>query len=189
MLGAMSKWIYDGDATESLKFESALAELKQRIAAGEPVFQDMIKKYLLSNGHRCVIEMVPDVDLESQQQVEESERLAAIKASMTTEQINAVIDGTAALKAAQAAHESPEALASIPKLSISDLDKSGKEIVTELDNTAGVEVLTHPLQSNGVLYVDVGIDTSAVSLDDAPILSLFIAMLMEVGTSTMDQVA
>ena len=68
MLGSMSKWIYDNDPTDALKFEKPLAELKDKIAeSGSEVFQDMIKDLLLKNTHRSTIEMAPSKTLEAEQ--------------------------------------------------------------------------------------------------------------------------
>lgn len=68
MLGSMSKWIYDEDPTDALKFEEPLAELKAKIAeSGSEVFQDMIKDLLLNNTHRSTIEMAPSKTLEAEQ--------------------------------------------------------------------------------------------------------------------------
>jgi Zn-dependent M16 (insulinase) family peptidase len=68
MLGSMSKWIYDRDPTEALKFEEPLAELKASIAAGgSKVFQDMIREFLLENSHRTTVEMFPSKSLEEEQ--------------------------------------------------------------------------------------------------------------------------
>jgi Zn-dependent M16 (insulinase) family peptidase len=68
MLGSMSKWIYDRDPTEALKFEEPLAELKARIAKdGSKVFQEMIMELLLKNSHRTTVEMYPSKTLEEEQ--------------------------------------------------------------------------------------------------------------------------
>lgn len=123
MLGAMSGWIYDRDPLEPLRFEQPLAELKADLAAGKPVFTDMIQTLLLDNGHKSIIEMVPDSGLEQVQVAEEEERLAEIKAKMSDDDIERVIQDTARLKAAQAAHDSAEALATIPALTLDDLAK------------------------------------------------------------------
>lgn len=68
MLGSMSKWIYDKNPTEALKFEEPLAELKSSIAeSGSKVFQDMIQDILLSNSHRTTVEMYPSKTLEEEE--------------------------------------------------------------------------------------------------------------------------
>jgi Zn-dependent M16 (insulinase) family peptidase len=65
MLGLLSQWIYDRDPFSGVRFESALKELKDDIAAGKPIFQELITKYVLSNDHRVTVEAKPDVDLEA----------------------------------------------------------------------------------------------------------------------------
>lgn len=68
MLGAMSNWLYDMSPTEALKFEEPLAELKGKIAeSGSEVFQDLMKKFLVSNTHRTTIELKPSKELEDEE--------------------------------------------------------------------------------------------------------------------------
>jgi len=50
-------------------------------------------------------------------------------------------------------------------------------------------VLTHDLETNGIVYCDVGLDLTAVPFEEVPLLPLFSRMLMETGTSTKDRVA
>ena len=54
--------------------------------------------------------------------------LAAVKASLSPAQLQDIIDATAALKEAQAADDSEEAKATIPRLSRSDIDPLNKEV-------------------------------------------------------------
>lgn len=44
------------------------------------------------------------------------------------------------------------------------------------------------IRSPGILYADVGVDLSAIPLEDYPILGLFSRMMMETGTSKLDRV-
>ena len=60
MLGMMSNWIYDKNACDGVRFEEALEGFKADLASGEPVFQDLINKYLVNNEHRVTVEMKPD---------------------------------------------------------------------------------------------------------------------------------
>merc|ERR1712194_314999 len=109
MLGSMSKWIYGDSPTEGLKFEEPLKELKETIAeSGSKVFTDMIQTYLIDNKHCSIVNMVPSKTLEEEEQKEEEGRL---------EKINA------ALKEIQAADDTPEQTATIPKLSLEDLKR------------------------------------------------------------------
>jgi Zn-dependent M16 (insulinase) family peptidase len=50
-----------------------------------------------------------------------------------------------------------------------------------------VKVLTHPIQSSGILYTDIAFDFSRVDIDDLALLPLFSRMVSEAGTATLDE--
>jgi len=191
MLGMMNNWVYDRSPVEGVQFEEPLAQLKQLISEGKPVFQLMLQKLIVTNKHRVTVEMVPDETLEAKILEEESARLAQAKSSMTTQDLLDVMETAKMLKAAQEAEDSPEAKASIPALSLDDIDKQAREIPTELYATSvsGVTVLTTNVQSNGILYADIGFDITNVPVSELPLLGLFARMLTECGTDDMDEVA
>ena len=191
MLGMMSHWIYDKNAADGVRFEAALSELKADLAAKKPVFQDLLKKYIINNKHCVTVEMKPDASLESKQLEEEANRLKAIKDAMTEDQIKDVIESTKLLKAAQAAEDSPEARATLPRLSLDDIDPKARELPIEVvreGNGMDATILTHDLTTSGILYADVGFDFSSVDHEDLPYLPLFTRLLMEGGTTSMDEV-
>mmetsp|Transcript_24982 Transcript_24982/g.54016 ORF Transcript_24982/g.54016 Transcript_24982/m.54016 type:complete len:1053 (+) Transcript_24982:155-3313(+) len=191
MLGMMSKWIYDQNPADGVRFEQPLQELKEELAAGKPVFQELINKYLASNQHRVYVEMVPDFEMESRRVSEEESRLASLKDAMTQEQLLDVLEVSKRLREAQEAVDSPEAKASLPKLGLEDIDPRSKELPIEVlpASVQGLEhatVLTHDLETSGILYADVALDYSGIDEADLELLPLFSRMLMEAGTSKYD---
>ena len=191
MLGMMSHWIYDKNAADGVRFEAALSELKADLASKKPVFQDLLKRYIISNEHCVTVEMKPDASLESKQLEEEASRLKSIKNAMTEDQIRDVIESTKLLKAAQAAEDSPEARATLPRLSLDDINPKARELPIEvLREGKGVDatILTHELTTSGILYADMGFDFSCVDHEDLPYLPLFTRLMMEGGTTSMDEV-
>jgi Zn-dependent M16 (insulinase) family peptidase len=161
---------------------------------GKPVFQDMIRRYLVDNCHRVIVEMVPDTDLEAQQINESELELAATKAAMSPTEIDKVIRTTRELREAQLAEDSEENRASLPRLDLSDIDRVVHEIPSShVDlSTHGFEntrMFTHDLETNGILYVDLAFDYSQILLEDVPLLPLFARMLMESGTLQLDETA
>ena len=107
---------------------------------------------------------------------------------MTDQEINDVIAETARLMEAQATHDSPEDLATIPALSLSDLPTKGIELHNEVSIEQGVTVLRHDVPSNGILYADVGLDLSRLPEVDLPYMGLFARCLTETGTDKEDSV-
>lgn len=146
---------------------------------------------MLQNHHRVTVEMVPDVTLESKQQQEEQNQLAQIKSSLSSQQIDQIISNTKALREAQEREDPPEAKATLPRLTLEDIDPKAKEIPITVvkDATKGddVTLLTHPLTSSGILYADLLFDYSGIDLEDVELLPLFTRLLMESGTKNYDE--
>lgn len=194
MLGSMSKWLYEDSPTDALKFEAPLSELKSKIAeSGSKVFQDMLQDLLVKNTHRTTVELVPSKTLEEEIVEEEKERLAAIKAQLSEEELDDIIDKTKQLKKLQASEDTVEARSTIPSLKLSDLTRESAEFpnaVTENEKGSGITVVRHELGStSGIAYVGLAVDLSKISLDDVPLLPLFTKVMMETGAGDYDSVA
>jgi len=103
------------------------------------------------------------------------------------------IASTKKLKALQAAEDPPEALATLPKLSLEDLKRETSEYPIDLtrdENGSGITVARHELVStSGIAYVNFGIDVSGVSLEDALLLPIFTRMLTQTGAGEFDMVS
>lgn len=88
--------------------------------------------------------------------------------------------------------DSPEARATLPRLSLDDIDRKHTELPISVEkinvNGNDITVVSHDIQSNGILYADFAFDLSAVDFDELPYIPLFLRMLTEAGTSTMDEV-
>lgn len=193
MLGAMSKWIYDGSPTDALRFETPLAELKDRIAKdGSKVFTDFMQEYLVDNTHRVTVEMVPSSTLEDEVKKEEEDRLISIKESLSDDDLSKIIEDTSTLRASQATEDSPEDRNTIPSLQLSDLKRTVNEYptaVTENENGSGVTVLRHEMSStSGIAYVNFAVDVSQVPFEDVPLISLFTRIMTETGAGDLSDV-
>jgi Zn-dependent M16 (insulinase) family peptidase len=161
---------------------------------GVPVFQDLLQRYFVENTHQATVNMKPVAGLEERRLAEETALLAGIKQGMSPEQLQEVIAQAQQLREAQEAADSPEARATLPRLSLSDIDPAAKEYPLEVLSgdalrTAGIHdatVLLHELQTSGILYADLALDYSGIDAADLELLPLFTRMLMESGTTQYD---
>lgn len=208
MLGMLPSWIYrdcgagtnstTGSPIEAIQFETALQELKDDIAANNSsVFQELIEKYFVENSHRVVVHMAPDVDMEKRLVNQEEKVLADHKNGLKEEDLQLLVLETKKLKEVQLAEDSEEAKATIPKLTLEDIDRQEAVIpicvlpvaeFTSGSNSGGDGiVLKHDLHSNGILYVDVAFDYSSIPQQDLVLLPLFSRMLLECGTFSLSE--
>ena len=187
MLATLSVWLYDGDPIAALAFEAPLNAIKSEADKGR-YFEKLIQQYLLDNPHRSTVYLVPDPEEGKRIAAVETERLATAKAGMSRSELDQVIETVHRLKALQDAPDSPEALATIPSLSLDDIDKSNKLIPLEIKSEGETTVLFHDLFTNGILYLDLGFDLHNLPDDLLPFVGLFGRVLLQMGTERQNYV-
>jgi presequence protease len=187
---ASYEWVYGNSPTEVLKFTEPLQQLRETIkASGSKVFQDMVAEMMLNNTHRTTVLFAPSKTMEQDLLNDEETRLAEYKASLSDAELDDLVKETKAFNELQTAGDSPEDLATIPHLELSDLDRTGIEYpidVTQDEEGSGVTVVRHELGSTpGIVYCTLMVDTSRLALDDVPLLPLLTQMIVQTGTSDM----
>jgi len=189
-LTALSTWIYDQDPIHGLKFAAPLKEVKLKLAKrGQRWLEGFVEKNLLQNKHRLTLEGVPDASMSAREDATEKKKLSDLRGAMNKDTLAEVVKSTVALKAAQNAPDTDEQLKTLPKLSLSDLDRKEKDLDISFGEKQGVTVLSHNVASNGILYADVVFDLAVMPLDLLPIMPLFSSLLFDVGTSKLDAAA
>ncbi|KAJ6716649.1 PRESEQUENCE PROTEASE [Salix koriyanagi] len=187
MLQSISKWIYDMDPFEPLKYEKPLMALKARIAeeGSKAVFSPLIEKFILNNPHRVTIEMQVIIIKASRDEAAEREILEKVKASMTEEELAGLARATQELRLKQETPDPPEALRSVPSLSLLDIPKEPVHIPTEAGDINGVKVLKHDLFTNDVLYAEIVFNMRSLKQELLPLVPLFCQSLLEMGTKDL----
>ena len=177
--------LYDGDPLAPLAWEAPLTAIKDRLAAGEKLFEAAIADNFLNNAHRATVVLLPDAGLGARREADEAARVAAVQAAAGPEERAALVAETRRLQEAQTAPDSPEALASIPALGLDDLPRENAVIpraVAQWPETA----LSHELPTRGIAYVTLLLPLENVPDRLAPLLPLFARSLTETGTARRD---
>lgn len=186
MLRALNTWLYDRDPFAALAFEAPLAALKERLAGGERYFEGLLARYFLNNPHRATLVLTPDAEQARRDVDAEQARLDAARATMDSDTLAELSAQTHALRKAQETPDSPESLATIPSLTLADLERKNKNIPITVLEEPQAKVLYHDLFTNGVIYVDVGLNLHLLPADLLPYVTLFGRALLEMGTDTED---
>jgi len=188
MLRSLSTWLYDGDPFAPLAYEEPLAAIKKRWASDERYFEGLIQELLLDNPHRVTLKLKPDAGALRRREEMLKAKLAERQKRMSPEEIAALVERTAALKLWQETPDPPEARSTIPHLTLDDLDRENQLIPLDKSTLEGRPLLYHELFTNGILYLDLGLNLKAVPLDLVPYVPLFGRCLTEMGTETEDMV-
>lgn len=148
----LSSQLYGGDPALYLSYEEPLKALREALSTH--YYEDLLAELFNDQGVATIV-MVPDDTLSERMVEEEKEQLASIKASWDDQMIKQVIEENKALDTWHETVDSPEALATIPKLSLKDLDEKPEELKTSVQIIDGVKVLTHPSPVDGIVYLNV----------------------------------
>jgi Zn-dependent M16 (insulinase) family peptidase len=189
MLRALTTWLYDGDPLAPLKFESMLVRLKAQLAAGQRVFESLIEDYFLKNTHRSTLILKPDIQLAAEREAREKARLTESAAALSAEQRQQLFAATTELKRQQVAPDDASALAAIPTLSCQDLDRVNRILpITKLVRE-GARILHHEVPTNGIVYLDLGLNIRTLPPELVPYVPLLGRALLETGTQKEDYVS
>ena len=188
MLRALTTWLHEDSPFKLLAFEAPLAEIKSLLASDRNYFEKLIQTHLLDNPHRTTLRFRPDPEIGRRFEDEEKARLSLIRDGMSDEQVQTCIETTRKLKQLQEAPNSPEALATMPFLRLSDLDKENKTIPIEVIQIQDTPVFYHDLFTNGIVYLDLGFDLHTLPKEYLSLTEIFAKSLLEMGTDKEDYV-
>lgn len=151
-LQVLDSWLYDDNKPFiHVEANETFAILKGKVNSG--YFEGLVKTYLLENTHRSVVILKPKTGLLEEQEAALQQKLADIKAGMSEQDIQAVIDDFAKLTAFQETEDSKEDLAKIPLLARSDMKKEAAGFVNEERSIGDTKLLYHKLFTNGIGYL------------------------------------
>ncbi len=188
ILRSFETWLYDGDPITALAFEQPLATVRARLQENPRYFEQMIELYLLANAHRSMIWHAPDAELLARQEIEEKARLAQILGRLSDKERQQIAANALELRRRQETPNSPAALAKLPMLCLTDLDRKNSAIPSEVVMLAERPVLQHGLSTNGIAYIDVGFDLQTLSGKELAYVPVLARALIELGTDKEDEV-
>jgi hypothetical protein len=188
LFAALGGWLHGSDPLAELAYEAPLGQLKQQAADDPRFFETLIQRYLLDNPHRSVVLLQPDPSVRARVEAAERARLDAARTAMTAADLAEVQATMQRLQTLQDTPDTPEALATIPTLSLADLDREIRRIPSVEVELAGARLLTHDLFTNGILYLDLGFDLRSLPQRLLPYGELFGRLLLSMGTEKEDYV-
>jgi presequence protease len=191
MLRALTTWLHGADPLAPVCFEAPLASVKARLAKGEKLFETLIRDHFLNNSHRTTVVLTPDPEFTKRGEAAESGEVEAALAAMTEADKKNARAALKRLRAFQETPDSPEDLATIPRLRVSDMEPRQRTIPGQdkplCDDAPAV--FHHDLPTNGVAYLDMGFSLAGLPDGLLPLVSLFGRALLEMGTAKEDFVS
>lgn len=178
-------WRYGMSPTEVLHFSKYFDDLRAKLATD--FYEKWLQDNLLAADASLVGIYQPKVGLFKEQDDQLETKLAAEKAAMTDQDIQALIQENQALRVYQDTPDTEEARQALPKLDISDVPRTTQAIAEEtLTSQQGVPVLFHEQDASGIRYVQMAYKLDHIVAEDLPYVNYVTILLGLLNTENYD---
>lgn len=177
----LPRWFFANDPITGLEYDAPLAEVKKALTTD--YLEGIIRTYFLDNPHTLLLSLEPSTGMEKEQNALVDAGLAAHKLSLDEAALDKLISESAELIAYQQREDTPEALASIPMLAISDITPTATYYSVIPQNITGIPVLAHEQFTNDVVYVNLFFDLQVIPRDLIPYISLLSNVIGSLNTA------
>ena len=171
-----------GDPAALLNLDPALERLRSK--ASQPGFmQEAVQRLLLNNRHRVRFTLRPDSGMNDEMKRLEEQRLAEIKANLSTEQTQAILDQAQALKERQEQEDDPGLL---PQVTLADVRPQVSYVAPSQQYQDGLSATEYVAGTNGLIYQQLLADLPAFSAEQLSWVPFFTQAWSEVGAGGND---
>lgn len=178
-LTMLDSWLYGGDPAQYLQVEKTLEELEAKLSTD--YYAKLLRELFLDNPHKALTILVPSRTLGDEKRKKEADRVAAESGAWTEADKARIQEEGKTLTAWQQAPDSPEALATIPMLQLSDIDPTPEKLPVTVMEQAGIPVLLHKTGSS-LVYLDLHFDVSDLTLEELRDAALLTRLLGKLPT-------
>ena len=182
---ALSCWLYQEDPTPYLSLSTVFDDLRKKVEEGW--FETVLADFLLDDAHLQTTIAVPDKTLAQKLEEKEREKLHAIRSGW--KDVSVYTQLCKDLKTWQTAPNTPEQLATLPKLDKEDIPPLKDPHLPVPHEENGVPVLTYTLDTNGIAYTNYYFNISGIQTDLLPAFSFFTSILADIPTQQHDLVS
>lgn len=178
-MSSLAGWLYDDDlATAYIKYEDDFAFLRGALRTS--YFEDLIRDVLLDSDHHALAEVVP---VAGDEDAGEQERLLRVQEGLSDADLERIAADEARLREEQSRPDSPEALATLPHLTLDEIAEAPEECAYGMVEGTALPCLRHQVPTHGIAYAYRFFDLDVVSYEDLPYVSVLAMMLGKLATA------
>ncbi len=185
-MSVLESSLYGGAPEQNLSYENSFASIREKL--GTDYFEKLLCEIFLKNEHRGVLIMHPSKTLGKKRAEKEAAELENIKNALTEDELAAIKKSERELKAWQQNPDTPEAVASIPMLKISDIPEDIAKIPREVKALDGSTVLFHDVATGGIVYTDLYFDASDLTKEEIFDLRMMFSLMENVRTEKREAI-
>lgn len=184
ILTALSTAVHQGDVIAQLDLDPVIDSMREKVLHKDYI-PTLVRDLLLSNAHRVTLTLSPDEALETRRNQAEKDRLSKIKAGLSEEKKQHIIERSQALKARQ---EQVDDMSILPKVGLEDVPARLPEYENE-KVAQSLPITFYPQGTNGLVYQQLVTELPALSEEETQLLPLYSYLVTELGVGEQDYLA
>ncbi len=174
-LSSMDSWLYDDDNPwKKLNDAPIYGVMRQRIGTG--YFEEILRKFFIDNPHKSFVRLIPEKGLQEKRDAELAEKVRAFAGALDERERTEIREEYEDLLRWQNTEDSPEALNSIPLLTVEDISPEPQPFFNVEAKAAGKTLLVHPVFTGGIVYITMLFDIDSLTEEMYRLLVLYKAV-------------
>lgn len=180
----MKSWLHGEDPFLSFHQLKLFTELKEDIKTG--YLQKFMQEVFFNNMEKTKIIFLPDSTLQKKEKEKLSAKIADHLQNMGDQKDSILLQDQKALDEFQNTKDTPEILAQIPVLSLSDIGRTPQQYVHSKKTIDGMTYEFLPLKSNGIAYCQILFHAEHLPKELVPYSGLLADILGKIDTKETD---
>ena len=180
-INCMNSWLHGGDPLLYLEYLEAFAEIRRMIEDG--AFDALLRELYLDETGLAVLHTLPSYTRGEELRQEEADRLAAVRASWSEEDLAANRALNERLLNWQQTPDTQEQLATLPTLPLSAVSEVPAWTDTIEKEISGVPVLYHPAACSGIVHFTLNFALTDFTLEELPQLVHACTLMGQLSTA------
>lgn len=180
-LDILEAWMFDElNPFTLIDADNAFVYLNSVVDTG--YYESLIEEYILNNNHKAILTLAPEKGLTDRKEKELARKLADYKKTLSSEELQKIVDETKQLLEYQSEPSSQEDLERIPMLKLEDIDKRSPEIRYQVKDVANTRIVHSDIFTNRIAYIIASFDTGNLRQELLPYVGLLTKVLGYVDT-------
>lgn len=175
-------WLYDADPLAMLKINEHLDKLKKLVDTRKNYLEDILNEQIVNNKHYCVMTFIPDAEYHSRMEKSFENEMSSLVSAMSKNTLEKITKDAKKLEALQSAPNTQEALKTLPRLSLSKINKKSINYDLEVKAFQNSTLITSDVFSNGISYLNLAFDVSTLPENLFDSMALFKSIFLKMGT-------
>lgn len=176
----LSSWLYGGDPLMYLDCDADFDFLRRQLDTD--YYEKLLAEWLLDESGMATLYMLPSRTYGDEQKKAEQERVKAEVAAMSAQEKAQLIELNRRLDEWQEAPDTPENIATLPILPLSEVSELPLEFKTERGEEHGFTVLRHPARNTGVSTLNLYFAAADFTKRELEVLGIMTDLISELPT-------